>query len=69
MFKLLVITVIVLYLMRFFWHLMYPRMPKPPQALEVKACEYCGVLLREDRGRVQRGRFFCTADHAKRYFV
>jgi len=69
MFKLLVITLIVVYVMRFFWQLMYPRMPKLPQQLEMKTCEYCGVLAREDKGNVQRGRFFCSADHAKRYFL
>lgn len=69
MFKLFIITLIVLYLTRFLWQLMYPRMPKPPQQLEMKACEYCAVLAREDKGYVQRGRFFCSSDHAKRYFL
>ena len=69
MFKLLIITVIVLYLLRFFWHLMYPRLPDPRKPVEMKACEYCGILAREDKGVMQRDRFFCTSDHAKRFFL
>ena len=69
MFKLLLITAIVLYLMRFFWRLMYPRLPNRPQQIQVKACEYCGILVREDKGIQKRGRFFCGHPHAKQFFT
>ena len=68
MFKRLLITAIVLYLMRSFWRLMYPRLPTRPQQIQVKACEYCGILVPEDKGIQKRGRFFCGHPHAKQFF-
>lgn len=68
MIKLLIIAAIVMYIMRAFWRLMYPRLPEAPKPLELKACEYCGILAREDKGFTKRDRFFCGIDHAQRFF-
>lgn len=70
LFKFLVILVIVLYLMRSFFRLMYPRPPKQPRRkeIEMKACDYCGKLVYEDKGVQKRGRFFCSEAHKQRYF-
>lgn len=70
MLKLLVITVIVLYLLRFLFRLMYPKLPdqRPPIEYEMKSCDYCGKLMREDKGFHRKQRFFCSPEHQVRYF-
>ena len=74
MFKLLIITLIVVYLMRSCWRLMYPSLPPglepgKPREIPLKACEYCGILVAENKGIHRRGHFFCQADHADRYYA
>lgn len=70
MIKLLIITVIVVFLMRSLFRLMYPRIPDTPPVIghELKPCEYCGTLVRLDKAKQKRGRLFCSAAHQAMYF-
>lgn len=70
MFKLLIILVVVLFLMRGFFRLMYPQLPKNPvpKAIELKPCEYCGKLVPEDQGSVKGQYFFCSLEHQHQFF-
>jgi hypothetical protein len=68
MLKLLIITGIILYLMRVIWRMISPALPPQREALELRACAFCSVLVRVDKGVVAREHFFCSRDHATRFF-
>lgn len=70
MIHLLIILGIVVFLMRAFFRLMYPRLPEQagPKVQQILSCDYCGRLVAEDQGVQRRGRFFCGGEHASRYF-
>ncbi len=71
MIRLFIILVIVLYLLRALFRLMYPRLPAQTgeRLIPLRACDYCGRTLPEDKGSIRRERFFCGHDHAQRYFL
>ena len=50
MIRLLIILGIVVFLMRAFFRLMYPRLPEQtgPKVQQILSCDYCGRLVAED---------------------
>jgi hypothetical protein len=65
MFKLIIIIVIALYVIRLIYRGIQQATPKSVAPIELKACAYCGVLVRVDQGIVADERFFCSAEHLK----
>ncbi|WP_410211791.1 hypothetical protein [Aquirhabdus sp.] len=68
MLKLLIIAGVILYLVRVIWRMMSPVLPPEREALELKACAFCNTLIRVDKGVSLREHFFCSRDHANRFF-
>lgn len=69
MWKLIVIAVIALYLIRSTLRILQqPAAVTPPETKELKACAYCDMIMRADKGYTTRGYFFCSTAHAKRFF-
>jgi hypothetical protein len=69
MWKLIVITLIALYVIRKVLRLLTPPDVSTTSAVELKACAYCDILVRVDKGESQRGYFFCCGAHATRFFA
>lgn len=68
MLKLLIITGIILFLVRLIWRMLPTASPPEREALELKACVFCNSLVRTDKGVSVRDQFFCSRDHANRFF-
>ena len=66
MFRLIIILVVAFYVIRLVYRRVQQQTPKTVAPIELKACAYCGVLVRVDKMVVVNGRGFCCADHAKR---
>ena len=67
MLKLIIIIVIAFYVIRLIYRGIQQTTPKSVAPIELKACAYCGALVREDQAVVINERIFCSADHAKRF--
>jgi hypothetical protein len=65
MFKLIMIVVVAFYVIRLIYHGLQYAAPKSVAPIELKACAYCGVLVRVDKAIVVDERFFCSAEHVK----
>ncbi|MDE2421544.1 MAG: hypothetical protein KGO49_10240 [Gammaproteobacteria bacterium] len=66
MFRLIIILVVAFFVIRLVYRRVQQHAPKKVDPIELKACAYCGVLVRVDKMVVMNGRFFCCSDHAKR---
>lgn len=63
----LIIIFIFLYIVAFvLWRVFSAAKPKPPLQVELKACEFCGTLVRVDQAIKVHGRLFCSQNHANR---
>ncbi len=66
MFRLIILLVVAFYVIRLVYRRVQQQTPKTLATIELKACAYCGILVRVDKIVVVNGQFFCCADHAKR---
>ncbi len=66
MLKLIIIFIFLYFSIRWVWRVISPIIPTPQAPIELKACEYYGILVRVDRGVVVNGCFYCSHDHANR---
>lgn len=65
MLKLIIICGFLYFLGRWIWRILSPTVPLSHEPIELKACEYCGTLVRVDKAVIVQGRLFCCSDHAK----
>lgn len=66
MLKLIIICVFLYVFIRLIRRIVFLATPASKEPIELKACEYCGTLVRVDKGIVVHGRLFCCEDHANR---
>ena len=66
MLKLIIILMFLSVIVYVLWRVTSQAKPNPPQPVELKACEFCGALVRVDKAVKVQGRLFCSHDHAKR---
>ena len=66
MLKLIIICVFLFFAIRLVLRIISPTRAEPPAPIELKACEYCGTLVRVDKAVKFQGRLFCSHDHAQK---
>lgn len=70
MLKLIIICGFLYFFIRWIWRVLSPVIPTAQNSsqdpVKLKACEFCGSLVRVDKAVVVQGRLFCSQDHAKR---
>lgn len=66
MLKLIVIFVFLFFMAYLIWRIISPVKPSSNLQVELKACEFCGELVRVDKAVKVHGRLFCSQDHANR---
>lgn len=66
MLKLIIIFGFLYFFIRWIWRVLSPAIPESQVPVELKACEYCGTLVRVDKSIVVHGHLFCSQDHANR---
>ena len=67
MFKLIIIVVVALYVIRLIYRVIQQATPKNVAPIELKACAYCGALVRVDKAVMVNAQVFCNQDHAKKF--
>lgn len=65
MFKFIIIIVVGFFVIRLVYRGFSQASPKIVAPMELKACAYCGVLVRVDKAIVADERFFCSVEHFK----
>lgn len=69
MLSFILVMIIIIGCMWVFGRLMYPRppkgylLPKEGDNLEPRKCNFCGHILEEYRGIVDKDLFFCNEEH------
>ncbi len=66
MLKLIIICGFLYFLIRWIVRVLTPAIPTSHEPVELKACEFCGALVRVDKAIKVHGRLFCSEDHANR---
>ncbi|MBC7750093.1 MAG: hypothetical protein H7Z73_00010 [Candidatus Saccharibacteria bacterium] len=66
MLKLIIICVFLYVVIRLILRFARSESTVTQAPIELKACVYCGLLVRVDQAVVLQGRLFCSQDHANR---
>ncbi len=66
MLKLIIICVFLSFMAYLVWRIFTLVRPASNLQVELKACEFCGELVRVDKAVKVQGHFFCSQDHANR---
>lgn len=66
MLKLIVILGFLSFMAYLIMRIFSPVRPSSNKPVELKACEFCGTLVRVDKAVKVQGRLFCSLDHANR---
>jgi hypothetical protein len=67
MFKLIMIVGVAFYVIRLIYRGLQYAAPKSVAPIELKACAYCGVLVRVDKAIVVDEQIFCTENHVNQF--
>lgn len=67
MFKLIIIVIVALYVIRIIYRVIQQTTPENVEPIELKACTYCGALVRVDKAVMIKEHIFCNQDHAKKF--
>jgi hypothetical protein len=67
MLKVIVIGVIIFYMARLIYRAIQQATPKSVAPVELKACAYCGSLVRVDKAYAVKEQIFCTVNHANQF--
>jgi len=66
MLKFIIICGFLYFFIRWIWRVLSPAIPTSNEPAELKACEFCGALVRVDKAIKVQARLFCSQDHANR---
>lgn len=66
MLKLIIIFIFLYVIGSVLWRVLSAAKSEPAEPVELKACEFCGILVRVDKAVKSQGRIFCSQDHANR---
>jgi hypothetical protein len=67
MFKFIIIVVVGFFVIRLVYRGLSQASPKTVAPMELKACAYCGTLMRVDKACVADARTFCSLEHANQF--